>query len=60
MRDYKIGLIGLSQSLRLVENAFEKYKEDALKLQKHDLKVQAIRDKKKARRLRRKAKGPRK
>lgn len=57
---YKDSKAILSQNLRLAENALKSYKERANKLQQHDLKVQAIRDKKKARRLRNKAKGPRK
>lgn len=50
----------LTNSLKLSERAFEEYKKASAKVIEHDLYVKGIRDKKKARRLKNKAKGPRK
>lgn len=50
----------LTQALTTIEKAFEEYKKASAKDIEHDLYVKGIRDKKKARRLRNKAKGPRK
>ena len=50
----------LRNEYQKLEKALKRYKENVIKVQEHDLYVKSIRDKKKARRLRNKAKGPRK
>ena len=50
----------LTKYYKMTERAFEEYKKRCAEVEKHDLWVKAIRDKKKARRTRNKARGPRK
>ena len=50
----------LTKYYKMTERAFEEYKKRCAEVEKHDLQVKTIKDKKKARRLKNKAKGPRK